>query len=341
MTRRHRDCTVLAAALVAISLIGEHVFAACGAAFCTLSTTPEAAHERLGQIRFDLSYEYVDQDAPYSGNGRGDGIQQARLPDGDVEIVHRELNSVGHRLGLRTSAGIAERVTMEIYVPVVVRSHEHFAFEGSEPEFGKFSFSGVSDITVSGRYSILAPLDPNAPTLVVGAGFKAPTGSTEKTGRILDADQQLSLPAERSIQLGSGSWDPILSAYYLQRIGKFSMFVNGTVQLPTADSGYEFGNEGLANIGASYPVLPGFEAILQFNTRLKGRDRSREESELFNQNTGGEFLFLTPGIRAQLGPELAVYSFVQVPVYRHVNGSQLTADWSVSVGLNYVFSGLR
>lgn len=326
---------------MAASLHGERAVAACGSSFCTLTTTPEAAHERLGQLRIDLSYEYLDQDTPYSGGSKGDGIQQARFDDGDVETVHRELYTASHRIGVRTSAGITERITMELYVPVIVRSHEHFAFEGPEPAFGKFAFSGVGDVVVSGRYSLLAPLDPARPTVVLGVGLKTPTGSTDKTGRVLEDGEQASQHAERSIQPGSGSWDPILSVYYLQRFGRFSTFVNGSLRLPTADAGYEFGNELLLNAGVSCPVSSGVEAILQLNSRINGRDASRNEPELFSQNTGGEHLFLTPGFRAQVTRPFSVYGFLQVPVLRQVNGDQLTADWSVSAGINYMFQGLR
>lgn len=315
--------------------------AACGAAFCTLTTTPEAAHERRGQVRVDLSYEYLDQDTPYAGGSHGDGVQQARLDNGDVETVHRELYTASHRVGVRASAGLAERVTLELYLPVIVRSHEHFAFEGPEPAFGKFAFSGVGDVVVSARYSVLAPQNPDRPTVVLGVGLKTPTGSTDETGRVLEDGVQVNERSERSIQPGSGSWDPILSAYYLQRFGQFSTFANGSVRLPSGDAGYEFGNELLLNVGVSHPVAAGVEAILQLNSRITGRDDSRDEPELFHQNTGGEYLFVSPGLRAQVSPRFSMYGFVQVPIHRHVNGDQLTADWSISAGINYVFQGLR
>ncbi len=32
-----------------------------------------------------------------------------------------------------------------------------------------------------------------------------------------------------------------------------------------------------------------------------------------------------------------MYSFVQKPIYQHVNGTQLTADWSAAVGISTQF----
>jgi hypothetical protein len=314
-------------------------FAACGSSFCTLTTTPEAAHERAGQIRLDFSYEYIDLDAPYSGGHRSDGLQHARLPDGDIETVHREIETVGHRLGLRTSAGVSDRVTMELYLPFLARSHKHFAFEEGGAAFGKFEFSGIGDMTVSARYSLLAPQNPGRPTVVIGLGVKTPTGSTTKHGKVFEDGEAVSAVAERSIQPGSGSWDPIFSAYYLQRFQQISAFANGTVRLPSGHDGYDFGTESLINLGASYSMLPGVEAILQFNVRVVGRDQSAEESELFNQNTGGEYVFISPGLRFMAAKDLSLYAFAQLPLYRNVNGGQLTADWSVSTGISYAFRG--
>ena len=318
-----------------------NAFAACGASFCTLTTTPEAAYERTGQIRLDFSYEYIDLGTPYAGKHHGDGLQHARLPDGDIETVHRELGTVGHRLGLRATAGIADRLTMELYVPYLDRSHKHFAFEEGSEAFGKFDFSGIGDVTVTGRYSLLAPQNPHRPALVIGVGVKTPTGSATKRGKVFDGGEAISAVAERSIQPGSGSWDPIFSAYYLQRVQQISTFANGTIRLPTGHDGYEFGTETLINLGASYPVLPGIETIVQFNFRMSGRDDSEEETELFNQNTGGEYVFISPGLRMTVAKDLSMYAFAQFPIYRNVNGGQLTADWSISAGASYAFKAWR
>lgn len=323
------------------SSLSSSAFAACGASFCTLTTTPEAAHERVGQIRLDFSYEYIDLGTPFTGKKHGDGQQHARLPDGDVETVHRELDTVGHRLGLRTSAGVADRLTMELYLPFLARAHQHFAFEEGSEAFGKFKFSGIGDITVTGRYSVLAPQNPDRPTLVVGIGVKTPTGSATKLGKVFEGGDAVRAMAERSIQPGSGSWDPIFSAYYLQRFQQISTFANGTIRLPTGHDGYEFGTETLINLGASYPVLPGIETILQFNFRVAGRDDSDEETALFNQNTGGEYVFISPGLRMTVAKDLSMYAFAQLPIYRNVNGGQLTADWSISAGISYAFKAWR
>jgi len=36
-----------------------------------------------------------------------------------------------------------------------------------------------------------------------------------------------------------------------------------------------------------------------------------------------------------VGQHLQAYGFVQLPLYQYVNGTQLTADWSVVAGLSW------
>ncbi len=312
--------------------------AACSASFCSITTTPEAASERTGRVRFDLSYEYVDLDTPYSGEDESDGVQTAMFVDGDIESVHRELRTINQRTNVRASIGVTGRVTLGLFLPFVHRQHDHIAFEQDGAGQGTFDFSGVGDVTMEGRYALLASLNPGKSTFAIGVGVKLPTGSSEKSGKHFEDGKLEMESAERSIQPGSGSWDPIFSAYYLQRIGFFTGFANATIRLATGDEGYSFGNETLVNLGGSASVSERLEALAQVNARFTGRDESEEEFELFEQNTGGDYLFLSPGLRLNLGRSIAAYTFVQIPLYRYVNGNQLTADWSVTVGLNYSFA---
>ena len=88
-------------------------------------------------------------------------------------------------------------------------------------------------------------------------------------------------------------------------------------------------------------MLPGIETIIQLNFRIAGRDDSDEETALLNQNTGGEYVFIRPGLRMTVAKDLSMYAFAQLPIYRNVNGGQLTADWSIPAGISYAFKAWR
>ena len=53
------------------------------------------------------------------------------------------------------------------------------------------------------------------------------------------------------------------------------------------------------------------------------------------EHTGGEALYVTPGLWIGLTERLEAQAFVQVPVMQRVNGIQLVSRWNASVGLSY------
>ena len=73
-------------------------------------------------------------------------------------------------------------------------------------------------------------------------------------------------------------------------------------------------------------------ALLQLNAHIKGRDRGAEAEP---DDSGGRFVSLSPGLGYAVNRHLRIYGFVQMPVYQHVNGVQLTADRSLVAGINY------
>jgi hypothetical protein len=74
--------------------------------------------------------------------------------------------------------------------------------------------------------------------------------------------------------------------------------------------------------------------MLQVNFLHRARDKG---SEAEPENTGGRFLFLSPGVSYALSPNLQLYGFVQLPLYQYVNGVQLTADWAFVGGVGARF----
>ena len=74
--------------------------------------------------------------------------------------------------------------------------------------------------------------------------------------------------------------------------------------------------------------------MLQLNLLFKDRDKG-ERSE--PADSGGTFLFVSPGVSMMLGKSVQVYTFVQLPLYQYVNGVQLVADWAGVLGVSTRF----
>ncbi len=102
---------------------------------------------------------------------------------------------------------------------------------------------------------------------------------------------------------------------------------------------YRFGDDILVNAGGSYPLLRRLEFLGQANFRaaLRGYNGDTGEDTSF---TGGNFIFLSPGLRWHATEDIAPYGYVQLPVYQKVSQEQLTSPYNLLLGIAYQFGAL-
>jgi hypothetical protein len=74
--------------------------------------------------------------------------------------------------------------------------------------------------------------------------------------------------------------------------------------------------------------------MLQLNLQHKAKDSG---SNAEPQDSGGHSVNLSPGFSYRIASGTQVYGFVQKPIYQYVNGAQLTADWSIAIGVSTQF----
>lgn len=60
--------------------------------------------------------------------------------------------------------------------------------------------------------------------------------------------------------------------------------------------------------------------------RRLARPRQSGRTDELTDATGGTKLYLSPGLRYGLGPEIPLYGYYQFPLYEDLNQIQLTAD---------------
>jgi len=155
---------------------------------------------------------------------------------------------------------------------------------------------------------------------------KLPTGS-------YDVKNSQGIPAERSLQPGTGTTDALVGGYFRQSIAatRFGWFAQAlfAAALDSRD-GYKPGNRFNVDLGVRYEVSDKLALLLQLNGLYRGRDSG---SEAEPEDSGGRYLFLTPGVSYALTGNVQVYAFYQQSLYQYVNGVQLTAPWSATAGV--------
>jgi hypothetical protein len=97
---------------------------------------------------------------------------------------------------------------------------------------------------------------------------------------------------------------------------------------------YKPGKRITFDVGYRYEATDSIGLMLQLNGLYRARDSGAQAEP---DDTGGKFLFLSPGVSFAVTKSTQLYFFVQKPLYQYVNGVQLTADWSAVIGMNARF----
>lgn len=301
------------------------IHASCGAAFCNVNTnwSLQGVWTQAGP-HADIRFEYIDQDQPMSGT-RKVGV-------GEVPAHHDEVRTVNRNVLTTLDYGFNENWGLTAIVPIVDRSHEHIHNHHGAQLIESWHFTALGDIRIQGRYQTYfgQASAERAGFAGVTFGLVLPSGATD----IANGEGAV---AERSLQPGTGTTQVALSAYYRESLPMHnsSWYVQGAAQVPVAEaSGYQPGNVYAMDLGYRYDVNEKLGLNAQLNYVYKSRDKGVEAEP---EDSGGQTLSIAPGVTYAFTPAVQVYGFVAVPVYRNVNGVQLTANWSAAVGVSMQF----
>ena len=307
------------AAIAALVLPGA-AFASCGAAFCTVNTnwTSQSALAEAGSS-FDLHYEYIDQDQPFAGGNR--------VAVGEIPHHHDEVSTINHNLVATYSHGFGNGWGLSLSAPVGQRDHVHLHHHQGATLTETWKFTELGDVRALGRYQVATlgdALNPGRAGVILG--LKLPTGRFSVAN---DEGER----AERSLQPGTGTTDMIAGGYFHQRdtASDASWFAQAQYQhaLNSRD-GYKAGAQFSADAGYRKGVGERLALLAQLNFLHKGRDSGVNAEP---DDSGGRYLFLSPGLSYTFSDRLQVYGFYQQPLLRHVNGVQLTANGGILFGV--------
>jgi hypothetical protein len=312
-----KTITLVASAIAA--LLPSFAFASCGAAFCTVNTnwTTQSAMTGAGSS-FDLRFEFIDQTQPFAG---GDRVAVGQIPHD-----HDEVSTLNRNLVATYSQSFGNGWGVTLSTPVGERDHLHI-HEGEKQE-EQWKFTALGDMRVIGRHEFASGADPLKPSSAgITFGLKLPTGRTT----VANADGEV---GERSMQPGSGTTDLIVGAYYRQTLmaSDASWFANTQYQhaLGSRD-GYKPGAQFSADFGYRHGFGERWGVLAQLNVVHKAADSG---STAEPADSGGRFVYASPGMSYALSGNVQLYGFVQQALYRHVNGVQLTADRAWLLGVS-------
>ncbi len=250
---------------------------------------------------------------------------------GQIPQHHDEVRTINRNWLASFDYTFDDKWSVLATLPLLDRDHTHIHNHRGAQIPESWDFSKMGDLRVVGRrqWSSESLEAQRLDFFGTTFGLKLPTGIQDAR----NADGDL---AERSLQPGTGTTDLLLGGFFQRMLGSgSSWFVDALIQTPlNSHDNFKPGTRVSFDVGYRYEVNDRLGLMLQLNALYKDRDKG---SDAEPQDSGGKFVFLSPGLSYVLAKNVQAYGYVQLPLYQYVNGVQLTADWAIVAGFSTRF----
>lgn len=313
--------SVVWSTLIAAFVAAASAQASCGAGVCSARSGWGVLNINDAQnpgTLLDLRFESIDLEQLRHGSGK--------LSDANAH--HDELYT-RNRNGIATlDHAFSPHWAATVVLPWYDREHAHIHHHHGAEIFDAWDFNGLGDVRLLARHQ--RPGRHPHSTFAVNLGLKLPTGEYDQA----NADGDI---AERSLQLGTGTTDALATVYcgraFIER--NLDFFGQLGAQYPLNERAeYRPGERWTLDFGLRYGLTLNLDALAQLNTLWIARDAGAQAEP---DSTGGTYAFFNPGLSLNLDRRWQAYALVQLPLYQHVNGVQLTSDYGFVVGMSHRF----
>ncbi|WP_424193522.1 TonB-dependent receptor [Ampullimonas aquatilis] len=294
---------------------------ACSSCGCTLSSDWDSQGYTVKPgMRFDLRYDYLNQNQLRTGTGKVDRGAITYPADREIEEGTRnQYLTLGFDYNPNQDWGI------NIQIPYIHRPHS--TITENETDVSTSKTTGLGDIRVVGRYQGFV----DEKNVGIQFGLKLATGSihdTFKTG------PEAGNPLDRGLQTGTGTTDLLLGLYHFGVLNQsWDYFAQGMLQFAINErESYKPGTSLNLNGGFRYLLNDTVVPQIQVNAKTGKRDSGDNADR---DNSGGTLVYLSPGVTVSVTKDLKAFGFIQLPVYQNVNGYQLAPRYTFSLGLRY------
>jgi hypothetical protein len=287
---------------------------ACGCGVFDVATSSMFPSGAGGTVFFSLDFQ--NQNRNWSGSG---GASSA---DNDDKRIKTFFYTFGFQYMFNRSWGV------QVELPYWNRTFSTDVGSPGAPDVQTARWGGIGDIRIKGIYTGFS----DDMSTGITYGLKLPTGNYAADSAIVDPDSQI----------GTGSTDILLGGFHRQALtadNQWSWFAQAQLDVPVLiQNEYRPGAEldmaaGVNYNGWSFGDLK-LTPVAQIIGSIRGRDSGANAASPVA--SGYQRILLSPGIEADYR-QFSAYADVEVPVFQHVNGDQLTAPFMVKMILAYNF----
>lgn len=310
-------------ALVSSALLVPGVSLACSSCGCILSSDWAAQGYSAGPgFHLDVRYDYFNQDQLRTGTHKFDRASVSFPTDREIqqETVNRNLT-----VALDYSPNADWGAT--VIVPYFDRFHTTIV--DGDTDISTSHTKSLGDVRILGRYQGFSGDHSTG----VQFGLKLANGEIHNN---FSDGPQAGQPLDRGLQPGTGTTDLLVGAYHFGTINRdWDYFVQAIVQQPlNTKEDFRPGTGLNANFGVRYLLNETVTPHIQINARIEKRESGANADV---DNSGATLINLSPGLTVRLTKDFSIYGYLQVPIYQRVNGLQIEAKTTVSMGVRYGF----
>ncbi len=197
-----------------------------------------------------------------------------------------------------------------------------------------FSEGGLGDLHLFAEYAFFVKDEREKTTraILIG-GIDLPTGSHGNPD----------LP--QGLWNGSGAVNYSIGAAFSYIPAKWGLYTDLIYRITTEGSGFEFGDTLRYDLAVGYRLWPGIyetypspqiNIFLEFNGLWEQKNRDFRSDGNKIHDSGGNRIFLSPGIQFIPGRAFLIEASVQIPLVENLNGDQLKTDFQANFGLRWL-----
>lgn len=215
-----------------------------------------------------------------------------------------------YRWDLMGRFALSERWQLNLVLPYLYND-----MNGSHEQH---KLNGMGDPMVLMNYKLLQQKatadDQWIHNLWVGTGVKAPVGSFA-----YNQNEQLINP---NFQLGTGSWDVLVTGNYMVNYNRYGLNVEAVYKMNTVNSQqYRFGNQANGQVNLFYNLPSGKLNLVPFAGLYAEYGGKHTFEGFFEANSGGKAVFANAGLQVQ-GKGLLLNLNYQNPIRQRFNSDR-------------------
>jgi len=325
-------CAVVGACGLNSSASADHPTAVFGSEHGGPLNTISASSLPAGSWAAGVRTEVIDSDE--FSNAKLAGVAGA-----GVEDVHAIDQIISASASL--AYGLSDKFDIGVRIPWVLRDNirEGEIEDGEAQAHAHGDAQGIGDLVVLANYQLYSA---NGFDWALQGGVKMPTGETSES----DRRERL----ETEFQAGSGSWDFLVGGSLGTSIGALGLHASVLYSATTEGSqDTEIGDALQYNLAMLFNPATGhdhgrhqhssvldeirWELMLELNGEQRWKNNVSGRSEA---NSGGNVIYLSPGVRVSCAKFSAFVSF-GYPMVDDSNGWQLGIDYRLSGGVAIAF----